>query len=370
MLAIAAVSAFAQVSLDPVFQRAIEQMTKTPKSMTKLETRGGEALLDSVICESYDGSDWYPYEKTWLRYDDQDLQVFDSTAQWSPGNSWNPLVMQLYTYTQASELETQSVVYYDTLNDEWLQDTFRTRNVYDDGRLVAVWSETYDPAAGIWVSDFVDSLVYDAQGQVIQRIGYFYDGFDFTPFARMFLGYENGLLVTDLFQISWAGGGDWINFFRTFYNYENGLLASKRTDYYDEASSNFFETDLETFLYDDEDKLIYSENFFWTGEWEIYLRCNYFYSSGIPSGVVTKPLELASLEMANPFPGGTVNAPGLDAGKTYEVAVYNAWGQPVYSQRLGGNSWQLPALPGSGHYVLAVSEDGRLLGSRKIVAAY
>ncbi|MFZ2897194.1 MAG: hypothetical protein WA004_01145 [Saprospiraceae bacterium] len=370
MLTIAAGAAFGQMSLDPIYQRAIEQMTKTPESLMKLDTRGEEALLDSVVCESFDGSDWYPYENTYFRYDDQDLLVFDSTVQWSPENGWDPVTIQLYGYTSADELETQRIVTYDTLNNEWLPDTFRIRNVYDDGRLVAVWSETYNSGTGVWVSDFVDSLVYDVQGQVIQRIGYFYDGFSFTPFARMFLGYENGLLVTDLFQISFIGGGDWINFFRTFYTYENGLLASKRTDYYDEASSNFYETDLETFLYDDEDKLIYSENFFWAGEWVIYLRCNYFYSSGIPSGVVTKPLELANLEMANPFPGGTINAPGLEAGKTYEVAVYNAWGQPVYSQRLGGNSWQLPALPGSGHFVLTVSENGRLLGSRKVVAAY
>ena len=363
---------FAQITPTPLHLQGMEILQKMPVE-SALNLRSGESLLDSIICQSKVDQTWEPNENTYFFYDDQDLLVRDSTIIWDQNLGWMPQSQQLYTYTPSLDLETTTAVTWDSLHAKWGKDSIRLVNSYDnEGRLVAVWTWYYEVDFDEWVTDIVDSLSYDAEGQLIQRVVYVVDGLfqNFTPIARALYGYEDGLLVGDIFQFSFDGMA-WINFFRQFYYYENGLLSYKRMEFYDENTSNFEEAFKETYAYDSEGRLSQTEGFLWVGGiWDQFDRCDYYYSGDLPSSVGDRPLANQELRMANPFHGGLVEAPGLDSGKTYDITVFSLSGQPVLRQTLGGNAWQLPALPGPGHYVLIVEDRGQILARKKVVAVY
>lgn len=361
---------FAQHQPTPQHMQALRLMQKVSLS-PELSTRGGEeGLLDSTVCEKIADEEWITYERTYYSYDETDRLVLDSTSQLREDlGEWTPLNLSLYAYAPGNELHSTRIVTYDTMAGEWMPDTLRIRNEYQGGVLIAVWSEIYNFWDEVWQTEFVDSLIYDANGTLIARRAYYSDGTFAAPITRVFYGYENGILTTEIFQFFFEGSG-WINFFRQTFFYENGVLSARQVDYYDEATSNFYESELETFEYDEEARVKFTQAALWAGEWLVVQRCENFYSEGIPSSAGEVPLTRTAILMANPFNGGQVAAPSLDPGKSYQVAVFHTSGQAVFQQALEGNTWQIPALPGSGIYVLVIRDGGKMVASRKIAAAY
>jgi hypothetical protein len=357
----------AQISPSHAHTRAFQMYQKKSIDLAKGD-RGAGLLLDSTVCEIYGEESWEPGEKTFYHYDENEMLAKDSIINWL-GDHWAPVVKHFYAYTAVGQLYTNSQIEWNSASQEWAKDTLRYRNEYDNGRLVAVWTETFDPLIGEWDTFLVDSLRYDDEGVLIGQVAYFTFGNGMVPVARIFYGYEDGLLAADIFQFSFDGQG-WINFFRQFYYYEDGLLSVRRLEYYDEETFNFFEAEMETYAYGENDELVHTEVFVWFDEWLPAQRCDYYYSQGQPSSIGGGvPIPLAEIRMANPFPGGQAEAPALDAAGSYEVVIFNAMGQPVFRQTLSGASWQLPAMPGPGFYALVVQSGGRVLATRKFVAA-
>jgi len=364
---------FAQYSPSGVHSLALEMLKEMPV-LGNVETRGESFLLDSTVSEIFAENGWEPSEKVFFLYNPEFLLVKDSTIIWvqdpPTGPTWRPAMQQTHTYTVANDLETTTQTVWDLGTNDWSLDSFRITNLYDNGRLAAVWSEQYDPSLGNWEKVAVDSLIYDETGQLTGRAAYFPSGNALVPAARIFYGYEDGLLASDLFQFTFDGGDNWINFFRQFYDYENGLLATRQLDFYDEQTSNFSEAELETFTYDEEDRLVHTDVFAWAGEWLQYQRTDLFYSEKQSTGVDDMPvIGQVEILMANPFPGGLAQAPGLDTDGIYDVAIYNMAGQPVFRQKLAGNAWQLPALQGTGIHVILVADDSGVLATRKLAVA-
>lgn len=365
---------FAQHSPSGVHALAFEMLKEMP-DLRNAETRGESFLLDSTVSEYFAENGWETSGKAFFQYDQDFLLVKDSSIQWTEdlpgGPAWVPEMKQTHTYTPTNDLETTIQVTWDQSNNAWSPDTFRILNLYDNGRLTAVWSEQFDSSLGNWEKVAIDSLIYDETGLLTERRAYFPIGNVLVPVARIFYGYEDGFLATDLFQFTFDGGTEWINFFRQFYDYENGLLATRQLDYYDEETSNFLEAELETYTYGEEDRLVHTDVFAWAGEWLKYQRTDLFYSEKLSNGVDDTPrVDQVEILMANPFSGGLAQAPGLDGNRVYHVTIFNMAGQPVFQQKLAGNSWQLPALQGSGIHVIVIADDSRVLASRKLAVAH
>ena len=374
LMAIFRISAYAQHSPAGAHNLALEMLRKYPANQD-LGNRGENARLDSTVCEIFGENAWEPDNKTFYRYDTEERLVKDSTIKWAPdpaaGPAWIPDVQQVYTYTNAGEVETITQIHWDETADAWGQDSFRMINEYVNGVLSVVWSEAFNTDLGAWENVMADSLVYDANGLLIQRNAWFFAGNGWTPIARVFYGYENGLLDADLFQFSFDGGFSWINFFRQFYAYQNGLLAKKRVEYYDEESGNFIESDLETYSYNADDDLVHTEGFIWIGEWFLYQRCDLYYSGDPSTGIDPLPVRQAvEAVFENPFPGGWIEVKGLEEEVSYQVSIVDGMGRQVFRKELDSESLLVPALPGPGMYLLLIQDGNDVHAIAKMVAAF
>lgn len=341
--------------------------------MQNIETRGSSWLLDSIICITQtNNTGWVPENNYYYLYNDKNLLVKDSTIEWHKTNTtipfWQPAFLSLYYYNDQNQgFLSYNLVWYPN-DKEWRKDTIRNHNYYNNGKLILVSREIYNPDIHKWNFTSMDSLFYNSENQLIQKKIYVNLDNEIKQLARYYYTYENSKLVSELLQITIDGGGKWSNYLRNFYHYDNELLIEKITDYYNEKTFNFEPTDREVFNYNINNLLASKEVYSWDGDdWILYRLCDLYYSEKGTTSVNPIKIKGDTIKMSNPFQSGTVEAPFLDNNTEYILTVYNASNQLVYREKQTGNVWYIPAMNSTGIHVLIVNKSDITLAVKQFI---
>lgn len=364
---------FAQNKIENSYFKSFLQSKSSPL-MQYIETRGSSWLLDSMICITQtDNTGWGPENNYYYLYNKKNLLVKDSTIEWNKTNTttpfWQPVFLSLYYYNDQNQgYLSDNLVWYPN-GKVWRKDTIRNHNFYDNGKLILVSKENYNPDTQQWNFMSMDSLFYNSEDQLIQKKIYVNLDNEITLLARYFYTYQNNKLERDLLQITLDGGGKWVNYLRNFYHYDKELLTEKITDFYNEKTFNFEPTDREILNYNINNLLASKEVYSWDGdEWILYRLCDLYYSEKGTTSVDPIQIKADTIKMANPFQGGIVEAPFLDKNSEYILTAFNASNQLVYREKQTGNAWYIPAMNSSGIYVLVINKSDLTVAIKEFIS--
>ena len=250
---------------------------------------------DSVLIQSWDGSNWDNVQITKYQYNQQGKDSIRTTSTWS-GTEW--------------ELAGRSVYTHDNVTNSYSY-------IYQD------WS------GSDWVDDYRYSYTYDSNNLYLGRVYQTWDGFVWVYVDRIIYNYTAQNQYSDITYQDWDGA-TWIGDYRYLYEYDSNGNYDKYT-YQDYNMGNWVNSSLYDYLYDSNDNQTELKYQTWDGTiWVNFLRYRYFYElvSGVEEESIVNDFNLYN-NYPNPFNPSTKIEFVIPQKSNVVLKIYDILGKEI-----------------------------------------
>jgi hypothetical protein len=235
-----------------------------------LARAGGVAYTDTLV-----GSDWRNREKTVFAKDANGNTVAFTFAQWDASASaykGKEGIEQTLTYNSNNQVTSTRMALFQ--NDAVTIVSFRNYTYDANGRFLPI--RGYDSIYNIGTpsaANVVDSIVYNANGKIVERIKSMELFGMAMPLGRTTYTYDADGRLSETIIYDNAGGGGWTERDKYNYTYNSaGKLIVFKTSSYDEDDMSWMEDELDSFYYNNSNlvtKYVHYTNFTNnSGAWE------------------------------------------------------------------------------------------------------
>ncbi len=207
--------------------------------------------LIQSIREEWDttSNSWINLSKNELTYDAMDRVIVSTSYSWSSG-AWVPHTRTNWGYDSNNDLVLQIGQIWE--NGAWVN-TYKAEYTYDTNHNI-IKSNSFNWENGVWVNNWKNTYVYDSNNNMISSNSYEWNSANNVwenKYWNLYNYNSNNLLVFKLFKIWNSDNSTWRDVSRAIHDYDDNL----------QIISHLYEK-------------------FIDGEWQLYFREDYEYTSG------------------------------------------------------------------------------------------
>lgn len=294
--------------------------------------------LEAVLAKwDVASGEWIPIIRFMQQYNAQQRLIESYTEQWSPQiQHWEKTFHQSYQYTDTLLNKTLEFEWSAALNS-W-QTIAQTTHFYNNAKK-EIFHIRKKLVNGLLLQHQKISFFYNSSGQVSQVIRQEWQNNIWDNRYKEIISMSGGELIRN--RQNWdASTQKWVPSFRDRYVFVQQTPV--------EAISQFWD--------------VYSQS------WKYQLRSVLFYKEISPLQL-EQEINLLSCYTANPYQSGeTVFCDNLEYGKTYDVMLYNTWGQLVYHRKLYDvAAFQIYEDLSPGLYVMFITDNEHASYRKKLI---